>query len=71
MKDVDTDKNGVLDKEETRKYLVDTLTKLGFRNEFSQDNFESIFTSLDTDSSGKIEMKELITFVKKLLGRDD
>ena len=39
----DVDKSGALDKEETKKFVQDTLGNLGSGDEFSQEAFDEVF----------------------------
>ena len=39
----DVDKNGYLDKIETKKFVLDTLSKFEARTQFSDEMFEEVF----------------------------
>jgi Ca2+-binding EF-hand superfamily protein len=60
----DADKNGELDKEETRKFVQDTLGNLGGKDEFSEDAFDEVFQTFDEDNSGTIEKSEMLMFIR-------
>ena len=60
----DVDKSGALDKEETKKFVQDTLGNLGSGDEFSDDAFEEVFKTFDKDGSGTVEKGEIVTFIK-------
>ena len=64
----DVDKNGSLDKEETKKFVQDTLGNLGSGDEFSQEAFDEVFATFDKDKSGTVEKPEMVDFIKQLLG---
>merc|ERR1712086_1080060 len=51
----DVDKSGELDKEETKKFVQDTLGNLGSGDEFSQEAFDEVFGTFDKDNSGTVE----------------
>ena len=63
----DTDKNGKLDKKETRKLIKDIVKNLGSDYEYTDEGFDQVFCSIDKDGSGYVEKKEMISFVKALL----
>ena len=64
----DVDKSGHLDKEETKKFVQDTLGNLGSGDEFSSESFNEVFSTFDKDNSGLVEKSEMAQFIKKLLG---
>ena len=64
----DVDKSGALDKEETKKFVQDTLGNLGSGDEFSQEAFDEVFATFDKDNSGTVEKSEMVIFIKQLLG---
>ena len=64
----DIDKSGELDKEETKKFVQDTLENLGSGDEFSHEAFDEVFATFDEDDSGTVEKLEMVTFIKQLLG---
>ena len=64
----DVDKSGALDKEETKKFVQDTLGNLGSGDEFSDGAFEEVFKTFDKGNSGTVEKGEMVTFIKQLLG---
>ena len=64
----DVDKSGALDKEETKKFVQDTLGNLGSGDEFSDEAFDEVFATFDKDGSGTVEKSEMVVFVKQLLG---
>ena len=43
----DIDKNGSLDKEETKKYAVECLGLLGSGDDFSEEAFEEVWKKFD------------------------
>jgi len=64
----DVDKSGELDKEETKKFVQDTLGNLGSGDEFSNEAFDEVFSTFDKDNSGTVEKSEMVVFIKQLLG---
>ena len=64
----DVDRSGALDKEETKKFVQDTLGNLGSGDEFSQEAFDEVFATFDKDNSGTVEKPEMVVFIKQLLG---
>ncbi len=64
----DTDQSGALDKQETKKFVQDTLGNLGSGDEFSDDAFDEVFATFDKDNSGTVEKAEMVVFIKQLLG---
>ena len=64
----DVDKSGALDKQETKKFVQDTLGNLGSGDEFSDEAFDEVFATFDKDNSGTVEKSEMVVFVKQLLG---
>ena len=67
-RDYDADGSGELDKEETRKFVFDTLKEMSDDCQFSYDDFEKCFMEFDADSSGTIEKDEMVVFIKKVAG---
>ena len=67
-RDYDADCSGELDKEETRKFVFDTLKEMSDDCQFSQDDFEKCFKEFDTDGSGTIEKNEMVNFIKRVAG---
>lgn len=63
----DTDGNGHLDKAETYKLALETIAAVQPGMELSEEQFETLFTSIDKDGSGKIVKLEMAHFIKKLL----
>ena len=64
----DVDNSGALDKEETKKFVQDTLGNIGSGEEFSQEAFDELFATFDKDNSGTIDKPEIVIFIKHLLG---
>ena len=64
-KKFDTDGNGYLDKNETKAFVIETLGSAGFgSNDFTQEQFDEVWVTLDTDKSGKIEKPEMLKFLR-------
>ena len=64
----DVDNSGALDKEETKKFVQDTLSDMQDGAAFSDDDFDKCFQEFDNDNSGTIEKGEMVTFIKKVAG---
>ena len=64
----DVDNSGALDKEETKKFVKDTLGNLSGGDEFSDEAFDEVFATFDKDGSGTVEKAEMVVFIKQLLG---
>jgi hypothetical protein len=63
----DTDLSGVLNKEQTRNFVIDTLKQLRPEDKFSDDAFAEVFKSFDKDNSGNVEKKEMFYFIKHIM----
>ena len=66
----DEDGSGDLDKDETRRFVEETLTKLvGDQDKvLTDEEFERRFELFDKDGSGSIEKDEFIEFIRGFLG---
>ena len=64
----DTDKGGTLDKEETKKFVQDTMGNLGSGDRFDEEAFLVLFDEFDEDKSGTIDKVEMVQLIQKLLG---
>lgn len=67
-KEYNTDKSGCLSKEQTRKFVMDTLSDMLDGNEFTEADFEACFKEFDKDGSGSIDKDEMVLFIKKSAG---
>ena len=56
------------DKEETRKFVFDTLKEMSDDCQFSNEDFEKCFKEFDEDNSGTIEKQEMVVFIKRVAG---
>ena len=63
----DTDDNGCLDKQETKRFIRETLKEMGGQ-EFTDEEFETIFQEFDKDGNGTIEKDEMAIFIRKVAG---
>ena len=57
-----------LSKDETRKFVMETLTSMRDDEGFTEADFEACFKEFDLDGSGTIEKEEMVTFIKKVSG---
>ena len=65
----DTDKSGSLDKEETKKFVTQTLAEMQDADgNIDPAEFEKTFAEFDKDNSGTIEKDEMAAFIKKVAG---
>mmetsp|Transcript_3541 Transcript_3541/g.6846 ORF Transcript_3541/g.6846 Transcript_3541/m.6846 type:complete len:166 (+) Transcript_3541:98-595(+) len=64
----DHDKSGHLCKEETKRFVQQTLGNLGSGDEFSQEAFDEVFATFDKDNSGFVEKSEMVSFIVQLMG---
>lgn len=69
--DYDINGNGALDKPETKRFLHENLAVLGFDTDISQDEFELVFKHFDKNNNGMIEKKEMVNFIKLMIGAQD
>ena len=68
-KTYDTDNSGSLDKEETKKFVTQTLSEMQDADgNIDADEFEKTFKEFDKDNSGTIERDEMAAFIKKVAG---
>lgn len=66
-KEYDKDGSGRLDKEETRKFVQDTLSMMsGSIIALSDVDFDAGFKDFDKNGSGVIEKDEMVNFIKKI-----
>jgi Ca2+-binding EF-hand superfamily protein len=64
----DTDKNGVLDREETRTFVRENFEALGTdRSLLEEDKFNAVFNNFDKDGSGGIDKSEMYKFIKSIV----
>ena len=66
----DKDKNGALDKDETKNFVKTTLAEVNNSGEFSDENFEACFKEFDDDGSGTIDKEEMFLYIKNVAGLD-
>ena len=64
----DVDNSGSLDKDETKRFVKNTLTDCSDENSLSDDDFDQCFKEFDRDGDGQIERSEMITFIKLVSG---
>ena len=61
------DNNGRLDRNETRKFVKDIFGNIGQSEDFTDENYELVFSAFDKDNSGTVEKGEMYVFIKQLL----
>ena len=64
----DVDNSGALDKEETKKFVQDTLSDMQDGAGFNDEDFDQCFREFDKDNSGTIERGEMVQFIKSVAG---
>ena len=67
----DIDKNESLDRQECRRFILNTLRELtgtDMEETFNDDDFNFTFDLFDEDQSGTIEKREMVRFIKKVAG---
>ena len=62
----DTDGNGNLDKDETKRFVRDSLSDIS--EGFNEKDFDQCFREFDKDNSGTIEKGEMVQFIKQVAG---
>ena len=66
----DTDGNGILDKEETKRFVIQQLDEIDEGKTFDDDDFDECFRNFDQDGSGTIDREEMVEFIKRAAGLD-
>ena len=65
----DTDGNGYLDRNETMRFVRDSMKEMGVSMEkLTDEDFEATFSEFDKDNSGTVEKNEMVAYMKKLVG---
>ena len=64
----DKDGSGALDKEETKRFVQNTLSEMNDSGEFSEADFDACFKEFDKDGSGTIEKDEMVIFINYVAG---
>ena len=64
----DKDNSGYLDKQETKAFVMDTLSDMADGAGFSDSDFDQCFGEFDKDGSGTIEKNEMVQFIKTVAG---
>ena len=64
----DDDNNGYLDKQETKRFVQDTLADMADGAGFNDDDFDQCFREFDKDGSDTIERGEMVQFIKQVAG---
>uniref|UniRef100_A0A6C0HGG5 EF-hand domain-containing protein n=1 Tax=viral metagenome TaxID=1070528 RepID=A0A6C0HGG5_9ZZZZ len=57
-----------LSKDDTKKFVMNTLSDMEDVEPFTEADFEACFKEFDLDGSGTIEKEEMVTFIKKMSG---
>ncbi len=66
FKEYDKDESGLLDKEETRSFLEQTLQDMEGEQLFSEEEFDRQFKYFDKDGSGTIDKEEMVALIKRV-----
>ena len=61
----DADGNGYLDRDETKRFVMDTLKSMGTTDEISDADLDAAFNEFDTDKSGKITKDNMIAYMRR------
>ena len=65
----DDDGNDYLDKDETKRFVQDTLKDMSSNDgAFNDADFDQCFMEFDKDGSGTIEKAEMVAFIKNVAG---
>lgn len=64
----DVDKDGFLDRDETRKFACEVIGSK--HRTYTKEEFEFIFNEFDTDRSGTLQKSEMCAFIKRATGLD-
>ena len=64
----DKDGSGALDKEETKRFVDNTLAEMEGGDSVAESDFDVCFREFDKDGSGTIEKEEMAAFIKKVAG---
>ena len=67
----DTDGNGCLDREECRRFIIQTIKEFAGEQaveNFSHEDFNFTFKIFDTDRNGTIDKSEMVRFIRKTAG---
>ena len=59
----DDDNSGVLDKEETKRFIMSTIKDMGDGESFTNEDFEKCFKKVDSDGSGTVDPEEMLQFI--------
>ena len=68
--DFDANGDGILDKEETKAFVRETLSEMDRGKEFSEADWMDCFKAFDKDGSGEIEKPEMAAFIRHVLMQD-
>ena len=64
----DTDKNGTLEPNEAKEFILTVLRSTGDNAPLSDDDFEKCFLEFDADNNRMIEKQEMEAFIKRIAG---
>jgi len=67
-KEYDADNSGTLDKDETKKFVQQTLSEMSDSGTFNDEEFNQCFEEFDKDGNGTIEKDEMAQFIKRVAG---
>ena len=63
----DKDKSGGLDRDETRRFLQETLGKMDDGTAYKEEEFEETFNQFDLNHNGLIEKAEMAMFIQTII----
>ena len=64
----DQDKKGVLNKDQTKKFVMDTIGELGVGDEFSEVNFDTVYATISKGPNETVNKQDMTLWFKRVLG---
>ena len=60
----DANKDGVLDRDETKKFMYQTMVFSAVDEDYSDDAFDRVFDEMDSNGSGFIDKRKMLKFIR-------